>query len=65
MGISHIRLHDTFGITDIDNYFQPSRYFNQDLLLPNIPTNLRQKTEQLIADIDQSFLMQQVCKHMT
>lgn len=51
MGITHIRLHDTFGIGDIDNYFQPSRYFNQDQLIPNIPSNLQQKGKQLIADI--------------
>ncbi|CAI3959681.1 Beta-xylosidase (XynB) (PDB:1PX8) [Commensalibacter communis] len=50
MGITHVRLHDCFGVGDIDNYFQPNRRNNQDQLIPNIPTTSRTKAKQFIAD---------------
>lgn len=49
MGIKHIRLHDVFGVGDLDNYFDASRQNNQNQLIPNVPAEKQQGAKQFIA----------------
>ncbi|WP_243465270.1 hypothetical protein [Photorhabdus temperata] len=37
MGITHIRIHDGFGIGDMDNYFQVDRLSDQSQMIVNVP----------------------------
>lgn len=50
MGITHIRLHDTFGPADIDNNCIPNYYDGQDQLLLNVPNNQKGRAKQLVSD---------------
>lgn len=49
LGIRHLRFHDNLGFGDLDNYFKPDDDNSQ--FAPNIPSNMKQQTLQLIADI--------------
>ncbi|OUI77849.1 glycoside hydrolase family 39, partial [Commensalibacter intestini] len=50
MGITHIRLHDGFGIGDIDDGFVANRGTNQNQLMVNVPTASQSKAKTFIAD---------------
>uniref|UniRef100_UPI0036DD1B71 GH39 family glycosyl hydrolase n=1 Tax=Photorhabdus sp. RM322S TaxID=3342825 RepID=UPI0036DD1B71 len=51
MGITHIRLHDGFGIGDMDNYFQVDRKNNQNQMIVNVPEENKSAAKKLVADI--------------
>ncbi|TNH43631.1 GH39 family glycosyl hydrolase [Photorhabdus luminescens] len=51
MGVTHVRLHDGFGIGDIDNYFQVDRKNNQDQMIINVPEEKKPAAKKLVADI--------------
>lgn len=50
MGITHIRLHDCFGVADIDDGFVANRLSNQNQLIPNVPALSKEKAKKFIAD---------------
>ncbi|EHD13882.1 hypothetical protein CIN_12410 [Commensalibacter intestini A911] len=50
MGITHIRLHDCFGVADIDDGFVANRSSNQNQLIPNVPLLSQEKAKTFIAD---------------
>lgn len=50
MGITHLRLHDTFGPADIDNNFEANVSSDQDQLIVNVPNNDKGKAKQLVSD---------------
>lgn len=49
MGITHIRLHDCFGVGDIDNGFNVS-HLNLNQLIANVPVAQQTRAKQFIAD---------------
>lgn len=49
LGIRHLRFHDNLGLGDLDNYFDANDSDSQ--FAPNIPSNMKSQTLQLIADI--------------
>ncbi|MBS9437292.1 glycoside hydrolase family 39 [Photorhabdus noenieputensis] len=51
MGITHIRLHDGFGIGDMDNYFQADRISDQHQIIINVPEENKPAAKKLLADI--------------
>ncbi|TDB59997.1 GH39 family glycosyl hydrolase [Photorhabdus khanii] len=51
MGITHIRIHDCFGIGDMDNYFQVDRKNNKDSMTANVPEENQPEAKKLAADI--------------
>ncbi|WP_350307231.1 GH39 family glycosyl hydrolase [Photorhabdus viridis] len=51
MGIKHLRLHDGFGIGDMDNYFQVDRKNNQNQMIVNVPEENHPAAKKLVADI--------------
>lgn len=50
MGIKYIRLHDTLGIADLDDYCQANRTTAANQLLPNVPANLQSKCNPFCAE---------------
>ncbi|MCW7548360.1 glycoside hydrolase family 39 [Photorhabdus sp. APURE] len=51
MGITHIRLHDGFGIGDMDNYVHSDRINDQNQIMVNVPEENRPAAKKLFADI--------------
>ncbi|WP_387463754.1 glycoside hydrolase family 39 [Photorhabdus sp. RM323S] len=51
MGITHIRLHDGFGIGDMDNYFQVDRLSDQSQMIVNVPEENKPVAKKLLTDI--------------
>lgn len=51
MGIKDIRLHDCFGIADVDDGFVANRTTNQNQLIPNVPAASQAKAKTFIADL--------------
>ncbi|ETS33045.1 glycoside hydrolase family 39 [Photorhabdus temperata] len=51
MGITHIRLHDGFGIGDMDNYFQVDRLSDQSQMIINVPEENKLAAKRLFSDI--------------
>ncbi|WP_445496508.1 GH39 family glycosyl hydrolase [Photorhabdus sp. SF281] len=51
MGITHIRLHDGFGIGDMDNYFQVDRLSDQSQMIVNVPEENKPEAKKLFTDI--------------
>lgn len=51
MGIKYIRLHDTYGMGDIDNSHQANRQYNQDQFILNVPSDKKEAAKILIADL--------------
>ncbi|CAI3957940.1 Beta-xylosidase (XynB) (PDB:1PX8) [Commensalibacter communis] len=49
MGITHIRLHDCFGVGDIDNGFN-ANHSNVDQLLVTVPFDQQSKAKEFLAD---------------
>lgn len=50
MGITDIRLHDGFGIGDMDNYFVADRAYNQNQLISNVPAAQQTQAKEFIAN---------------
>ncbi|MDI2112196.1 GH39 family glycosyl hydrolase [Commensalibacter nepenthis] len=50
MGITHVRLHDIFGIGDIDDGFVANRLSNQNQLMLNVPRDSQEKAKTFIAE---------------
>ncbi|TDB55909.1 GH39 family glycosyl hydrolase [Photorhabdus luminescens] len=51
MGITHIRLHDGFGIGDMDNYFQEDRVSDRNQIIVNVPEENKPAAKKLLIDI--------------
>ncbi|EQB97867.1 GH39 family glycosyl hydrolase [Photorhabdus temperata] len=51
MGIKHLRIHDCFGIGDMDNYFQADRKNNQNQIIVNAEEENQSAVKKLTADI--------------
>lgn len=51
MGITDIRMHDLFGVGDIDNGFPAGRLGNGDQMIPNVPPQQADRARELIAKI--------------
>ncbi|MGV8001305.1 glycoside hydrolase family 39 [Photorhabdus temperata subsp. temperata] len=51
MGITHIRIHDGFGIGDMDNYFQVDRLSDQSQMIVNVPEENKPTAKKLFTDI--------------
>ncbi|MGV8001307.1 glycoside hydrolase family 39 [Photorhabdus temperata subsp. temperata] len=51
MGVKHLRIHDCFGIGDMDNYFQADRKNNQNQIIVNAEEENQSAVKKLIADI--------------
>lgn len=51
MGITYIRMHDGYGVGDLDNRHQPNRTNNQDQFILNVPDNQKTQAKTLIAQI--------------
>ena len=51
MGITYIRLHDAYGIADIDNSHRPNRNNNQDQFILNVPDDRKEVAKTLIAEL--------------
>ncbi|WP_036772505.1 GH39 family glycosyl hydrolase [Photorhabdus australis] len=51
MGITHIRLHDGFGIGDMDNYVHADRVNDNNQIMVNVPEENKPAAKKLFADI--------------
>ncbi|KER04127.1 GH39 family glycosyl hydrolase, partial [Photorhabdus temperata] len=51
MGITHIRIHDGFGIGDMDNYFQVDRLSDQSQMIVNVPEENKPAAKKLFTNI--------------
>ncbi|WP_235592705.1 GH39 family glycosyl hydrolase [Photorhabdus laumondii] len=51
MEITHIRLHDGFGIGDMDNYFQVDRVNDRNQIIVNVPEENKPAAKKLLTDI--------------
>lgn len=50
MGITHIRLHDIYGVGDLDNGLIPGIGSNNDQMIPNVPANEVSRARNFIAN---------------
>lgn len=50
MGITHIRLHDIYGVGDLDNGATPGAQNNNDQMIPNVPQGQAARARNFIAN---------------
>lgn len=52
LGLIHIRMHDIYGVCDIEPYFDANRAANTNQLLPNVPQDQQDRARNFIADFN-------------
>ncbi|XAO70832.1 MAG: hypothetical protein AAYR33_07250 [Acetobacteraceae bacterium] len=50
LGFIHIRIHDIYGVCDIEPYFDANRAANTNQLLPNVLQDQQDRAKNFIAD---------------
>ncbi|WP_439271105.1 hypothetical protein [Pseudochrobactrum sp. HB0163] len=50
MGIPTVRIHDLFGVGDLDNYFDPERKHTYFQLLANTPSHVMERSKKLLSE---------------
>lgn len=52
LGFIHIRMHDIYGVCDIEPFFDADRAANTNQLLPNVPWEQQDRAKRFIADFN-------------